>query len=155
MSPTDESWLDRVSTLVEQAPQWLCDLASDELHIGGFTQAQLAHPVIDVARLGGDAEAEQAVIFFVAACLAADVRAGRVQCGRGPRGTALIGFARRNLRSAIERIDGENVALLRYFDVYLKAAGEIGQTAGLKIAHSLAAALNDARRHAQQDAEPR
>jgi len=126
---------------VSSAPAWMRALASEELHIGGFTNVQLEHPVIDLSTVSEDRYAERALDFFLAACIARGATVGRVRCGRGARGRRLIARAASKFRPALARIDGDNVALMRYFDVYLKPGAGLTAAAGARIARTLESVL--------------
>ncbi|HYC22265.1 MAG TPA: hypothetical protein VEI94_06155 [Candidatus Bathyarchaeia archaeon] len=126
---------------MRDAPPWMRELASEELHIGGFTNVQLEHPVIDLSELSADRDAERALDFFLAACIERGAGAARVRCGRGARGRRLIARAASQFKPALVRIDGDNVALMRYFDVYLKAGADLTAAAGARIAATLENAL--------------
>jgi hypothetical protein len=118
------------------------DLASDELHVGGFTNVQLAHPVLDVSGLADDLErAERVLAFFLAACVARGAAVARVHTGSGARGRELIAHASKSFGRAITRIDGDNVALVRYFDLYLRAPEEIAPHSGMLLARHVRRAL--------------
>jgi hypothetical protein len=117
------------------------ELASEELHIGGFTNVQLEHPVIDLSELAADRDAERALDFFLAACIERGATAARVRCGRGERGRRLIARVASQFKPVLGRIDGDNVALMRYFDVYLKAGADLTAAAGARIAATLESAL--------------
>jgi hypothetical protein len=126
---------------VTAAPAWMRALASEELHIGGFTNVQLEHPVIDLSTVSEDRDAERALDFFLGACIARAASVGRVHCGRGQRGRTLIARAASSFKPALVRIDGDNVALMRYFDVYLKPSADLTAAAGARIAGTLESAL--------------
>jgi len=139
-------WRRELGDLVQAAPNWMRDLASDELHIGGFTNVQLEHPVLDVSGLADDLDrAERALTFFLAACVARGAAVARVHAGSGARGRELIALASKSFKRAIARIDGDNVALVRYFDVYLRAADEIAPHSGMLLARHVRRALGPER----------
>ena len=119
------------------------ELASEELHIGGFTDVQLEHPVVDVAPLAEAPERSQAaVVFFLCACMLRGATIARVHVASSAQGRALIDTMRRAGRGAIARIDGENVALMRYFDLYLKPLDELSQRSAATLARTLERALS-------------
>ncbi|MEW6272282.1 MAG: hypothetical protein AB1689_23615 [Thermodesulfobacteriota bacterium] len=107
--------------------------ASAALHIGGFTNVALEHPVLDAGTDLGEDDAERVLVFFLAAALLHGATVARVHCGGAVRGRALAGAAKRLLRGAIARVDDDNVALLRYFDVYLKRPSEVGPRTGSRL----------------------
>jgi hypothetical protein len=115
--------------------------ASAELHIGGFTNVQLAHPVLDAAGAPDDDTAARALLFFTAASLAHGAAIARVHCGRGPRGAMIAAFARRSFRGVVARIDDESLGLLAYFDLYLHPAAAVGPKVGARLVRSVARAL--------------
>lgn len=134
------SWTDALASLVAGAPDALRRLASGELRIGGFTNVRLDHPVLDLRGTGAD-DAARALTFFLAAAVVHGARVARVHVDRGEQGPTLAGLARQRFKPALERVDDESVALLRYFDVYLKPAAEIGDAAGRRLVRVTAEAL--------------
>lgn len=135
MSAAD--WTDSVRALAPSAPEWMRARASAELHIGGFTQAQLDTPVLDVADLG-DPQATAAVVFFLVVAAASEAPVARIQCTR-EAAAALADAVRDRVGPAIERVDDENVMLMRYFDVFLNPPSSISIDDGAR----LVAALED------------
>lgn len=119
------------------------ELASAELHIGGFTNVQLEHPVIDLSRVAEDEAASRGLVFFLAAALAAGAQVARVHAGRSPRAVALASLAKRQLRGAVARVDDDNLRLLRYFDVYLHPADVIRPATGERVVRLLGEALRE------------
>jgi len=111
-----------VRELAERAPDWMRKRASPELYIGGFTQARLDTPVLEAAGLPDVDQAARAVVFFVVTALAGGAAVARVQCGDAADPALLARAARDALGSALVRIDDENVALMRYFDLFLAPA---------------------------------
>lgn len=134
MTPT--SWIDSVRALADRAPKWMRERASAELHIGGFTQAQLATPVLDVSDLDDTAAARKAVVFFLVVAAAAEAQVARILCDRSSA-PALTSAAATLAGHAIERIDDENAALMRYFDVFLRPPTVITEEAGLELVEAL------------------
>lgn len=126
-------WRARVDALLAAAPEEMRALASAELHIGGMVNVRLAHPVLDVT---GAADAEAAVVFFVAACVVHDVVLGRVMCAS----RSLATVVRERLGDVVERVDDECAALMGYFDVYLRRLAA-DDPAGETLADALAVAL--------------
>jgi len=141
MSGEEEPWLDVLAALIAGAPGSLRVLASDELHIGGFTNVRLEHPVLDVRAVADAALAERALLFFLAGALVRGATLARVQVARGAHGAQLAALVRRQLRAAVARVDDENVSLLRYFDVYLRPAADVPQVAGARLVRLVAATL--------------
>ena len=119
------------------------ELASPSLHIGGFTNVSLEHPVLDVSGDVSEERATRAVVFFLATALADGAAIARVQCGSAARGRALAAVVRRELRGATERMDDESLALMRYFDVYLKTPDAIAERTGARLVAALGRALRD------------
>jgi len=115
--------------------------ASAGLHIGGFTNVALEHPVLDVAQGVEDADAVRAATFFLAAALLHGAALGRIQCGNAARARAVAVAVRRALRGAIERVDDDNAALLRYVDVYLRPPDALDDVAGARLARVAARAV--------------
>ena len=141
--PTDDApgWLDTLAALVAGAPETWRALASDELHIGGFTNVQLAHPVLDLRTVADEDASGRALTFFVAAALLQGATVARIHVARGADGVRLASLARRRFRAALARVDDESVALLRYFDLYLREASAITPAAGLRMTRLVGAAL--------------
>jgi hypothetical protein len=138
------AWLAALAGAVAGAPEDLRALASAELHIGGFTNVQLEHPVLDLRAID-DAEASaRALIFFLAAALLREARIARIHVASGSAGAALAKLARKHFRAALERVDDESVSLLRYFDLYLRPATDIEPAAGTRIARHVAGVLAQA-----------
>ncbi len=119
MSDAPAAWIDAVRDLAERAPEWMRERAAAELHIGGFTQAQLETPVLEVSDLDDTDAAQCATVFFLAVALAAGASIARVHCA--PTAAAgLVAASREALGAAIHHVDDENVSLMRYFDVSLE-----------------------------------
>ncbi len=138
---TDATWREQLSAVVESAPAWMRERASAALHIGGFTNVRLEHPVLDVADSVDGADAVRAATFFLAAALLHGAALGRIHCGSGERARAIATAVRRALRGAVERVDDENAALLRYVDVYLRAPEALDDATGARLARAAARAL--------------
>lgn len=138
-----DDWIGELARAVADAPAWMRALASRELHIGGFTQAELPYPVLDAAGAPDDAAAERLLLFFVAASALDGAAIARVQCGRGARGGALARTSRRALRGVVARVDDENLALMRYFDLHLVEPAKIAAASGRRFARSVANAVRD------------
>jgi hypothetical protein len=130
--PRDD-WRTTAAELIGTAPDTLRALASDELHIGGHTNVQLAHPVLDLRAVDDDALATRALDFFVVASLLRGAELARVHVRRGVQATTLARRARRELRAAVTRVDDENLALLCYFDVYLQRADAVAASDGARL----------------------
>lgn len=135
------AWREQLAAVVERAPSWMRERASAALHIGGFTNVRLEHPVLDVAHGVDDADAVRAATFFLAAALLHGAALGRIQCGSGERARALATAVRRALRGAVERVDDENAALLRYVDVFLRAPEALDDATGARLARAAARAV--------------
>jgi hypothetical protein len=132
-------WRPRVDALLAAAPAWMRALASAELHIGGMTNVQLAHPVLDVGPAADEEAASRAVVFFVAACAAHDAALGRVCCP--PAWSAsLADVVRARLGTITERVDDECASLMGYFDVYLRGLADDDPAGGV-VEAALEAAL--------------
>jgi hypothetical protein len=114
-----DDWRTRVDALLAGAPEWMRALASTELHIGGMTNVQLAHPVLDVGPAADEGAAARAVVFFVVACAVHGAALGRVCCPPA-WSTSLADVVRDRLAVVNERIDDECASLMGYFDVYLR-----------------------------------
>ncbi|MBM4244948.1 MAG: hypothetical protein FJ148_14225, partial [Deltaproteobacteria bacterium] len=82
MTGANAAWRDALSDLVLRAPDELRRLASDELHIGGFTNVRLDHPVLDLREVVDDALGSGAVVFFAAAALLRGATVARVHVRR-------------------------------------------------------------------------
>lgn len=132
-------WRDAAGALASKAPEWMRARASAELHIGGFTQARLETPVLDVADLD-DAAASTAITFFLIVAAAGGAAVARVQCKRGAE-SALVASARANCGPAIRHVDDENAALMRYFDVFLTPPSAIDAPDGARLVAALESAL--------------
>lgn len=130
-------WRERVRSLALAAPSWMRERASDQLHIGGFTQVQLETPVLEVSDVPDPDEASRAMTFFVVTAVASGATVARVQCGRGPEAARLASAARETLGPALDRVDDENVFLMRYFDVYLNASAADGEELVRRLSHAL------------------
>jgi hypothetical protein len=115
--------------------------AAPELFVGGFTQVWLGVPVLSLAGLDGARDQVRAVAFFLAASLASGARVARVECPDPARAPALIAAAEAAFAAALESIDGENATLMGYFDVYLKAAADVAEGEGDRIATGLAESI--------------
>lgn len=143
MTASGTAWRDALADLLRRAPDELRALASDELHIGGFTNVRLEHPVLDLRDAAGDVLAQRALAFFTAAALLHGATIARVHVRREDA-ASLPRRARRDLRGVVTRIDDENVVLLRYFDLYLPSPDAVPPEAGARLAKLLARALADA-----------
>lgn len=143
MTTADAAWRDALTALLRRAPDEFRELASDALHIGGFTNVRLEHPVLDLRGVADEARADRALAFFAAAALLHGAAIARVHVRREDA-SALPRRAKRALRGAITRIDDENAALLRYFDLYLLPLAEIAPDAGARLTKLVARALGDA-----------
>jgi hypothetical protein len=115
--------------------------ASAELHVGGFTNIRLEHPVLDVASGLTDEDAVRAASFFLAAAVLHGAALGRIHCGSAARGRAVATAVRRALRGAIVRVDDENVALVRYLDVYLRSSDAVDDATGARLVRAAARAV--------------
>jgi hypothetical protein len=142
VSGTDSDWRAALAAAVGRAPDELRALASDQLHIGGFTNVRLDHPVLDLRAVEDDALAARALAFFTAAALLRGATAARVHVRREDAGT-LPRRAKRELRGIVRRVDDENAALMRYFDLHLRAPAEVRADAGRRLARRVAEALAD------------
>jgi len=142
VSRPNASWIDRVYELAETAPQWMRERASAELHIGGFTQARLETPVLEISDLEDVEEAAHALIFFLAVAAASGSTLARVRCGRGKAAERLVQEARSTLGGALDRMEDENVSLMRYFDVFLRPADTLSAREGTHVADALCEALD-------------
>ena len=136
-----EPWLARLAALLPDAPEWMRALASAELHIGGFTNVQLDHPVLDATGAPDDEAAGRALLFFAGASLVHGAAIARVHCGRGPRGPHLARLARTELRGAVARVDDESLRLVGYFDLYFKPAAAIAPAVGTRIRRAVGQAV--------------
>jgi hypothetical protein len=133
----DPAWRDALAVALDRAPDELRALASDELHIGGFTNVRLAHPVLDLREIADEARAARALLFFAAAALLRGATLARVHVRR-EHATALPHHAKRELRGVAQRIDDDNAGLLRYFDLYLLPLAEVRDAAGTRLVASVA-----------------
>ena len=147
MSSADPTWRDTLAAALQRAPEELRALASDELHIGGFTNVQLEHPMLDLREVADEALAARALTFFAAAALLRGAALARVHVHR-ELADAVARHAKRELRGVVQRIDDANVSLLRYFDLYLQPLAEVADGAGTRLAKSVARALDEASRGA-------
>lgn len=138
-------WRTTLAAVVARAPAELRARASSELHIGGFTNVRLEHPVLDLR--GGVAEdlAARAVVFFVAAALLGAARVARVHVDTGAQGTTLARLARRSFKSLLLRVDDESVALVRYFDLYLQPNPTLAPDAAARLVRAVERALQPTR----------
>jgi hypothetical protein len=136
----EAAWLRRVGELVGTAPPWMRSRAAPELFVGGFTQAWLEVPVLSLTELA-ESEAGRVVVFFLAACLARGVGIARVECPDRSRTGHLIAHVEQTFAGALRSLDGENAALMGYFDAYLEPPGDVREQAGDRIAARLAEAL--------------
>lgn len=143
MSGTDVDWRAALAETVGRAPDELRALASDELHVGGFTNVRLDHPVLDLREVADDALAARALVFFAAAALLRGATVARVHVRRADAGT-LPRRAKRDLRGVLLRVDDENASLMRYFDLHLRAPAAVRADAGRRLARLVAEALADA-----------
>ena len=128
-----------------RVPAELRGLASEELHIGGFTNVRLEHPVLDLRGVDDDARAAGALAFFAAAALLRGATVARVHVRREHAGV-LPRRARSDLRGVLVRVDDDSASLLRYFDLYLRPEAEIGAQAGRRLAKLVAGAVAAAAR---------
>jgi hypothetical protein len=135
-------WVDTLTALIADAPESLRELASDELHIGGFTNVQLAHPLLDLRGVGEAVERERALAFFLGAALLRGATVARVHAASGAEAARLARIARRRLAPALARVDDESTALLRYFDAYLVPAETIEAAAGKRLAGAVKTLLS-------------
>jgi hypothetical protein len=136
-----QGWRAALVELAGSAPSWMRALASPELHIGGFTDVQLAYPMIDLRSLDDDGTTLRAAVWFCAAVIARGALVARLHCGRAARGSAMAARLRRDFRGSLVRIDDEGLALLRYFDIYPKANEEISDAAGQRALAAMRRAL--------------
>jgi len=141
-----QDWRAALGDLARAAPPWMRALASEELHIGGFTNVQLAHPVIDLRPLSNEERALRAAAWFCGASIAAGASVARFHCGAAATGPTVAAHVRRRFSGALSRVDDESVALLRYFDVYLKPTEEISDAAGSRALAAMRHALADVAR---------
>lgn len=139
---SEPGWSETVRTLAADAPEWMRERASAELHIGGFTQAQLDTPVLDLLGLDDVEAAARTTVFFLIVAAASGASVARVQCDARSAG-GLVKAARNTAADAIARIDDENVSLMRYFDVFLEPADSLSNDAGARLIDALKAALSD------------
>jgi hypothetical protein len=102
--------------------------AASELFVGGFTQVWLDVPVLSLAGLD-DEHAERAVVFILTAALCRGATTVRIEQPDRARLARSLAVAEEGLEGAIERIDGENAALMGYFDVYLLPADRVSEDA--------------------------
>jgi len=135
------SWQDALASLVAGAPDDLRALASSELHIGGFTNVRLEHPVLDLRGVAEHERALRALTFFVAGALLATASVARVHVDTAAQGTALARAARRSFRPVLAHVDDASVALLRYFDLYLDARRELDPATAARLLRAVERAL--------------
>ena len=140
MTPSRPSWVETIHGTAERAPDWMRACASTELHIGGFTQAQLDTPVLDLASIAEPEHVTRALTFFLIVALAAGASVARVQCATH-RGDELAREAEQILGDACARLDAENVRLMRYFDVFFPSSSAIPDAHGQALADALAAVV--------------
>lgn len=140
MSGRRADWRAPLAEAVAGAPEELRALASPELHIGGFTNVRLDHPVLDLRAVEDDAHAVRALAFFTAAALLRGATVARVHVRRDHAGS-LARRARRDLRGVLLHVDDENASLLRYFDLHLRPAAAVRAEAGRGLARLLVDAL--------------
>lgn len=143
MTGANAAWRDALGDLVRQAPDELRRLASDELHIGGFTNVRLAHPVLDLREVVDDTLGSGAVAFFTAAALLRGATVARVHVRREHAAT-LPRRAKRDLRGVLARVDADSASLLLYFDLYLRPVAEVRADAGRRLVNLVATALTHA-----------
>lgn len=136
---TRPDWAAAIRARAAEAPAWMRERASAELHIGGFTQARLETPVLDACGLdepsGGDV-----VVFFLVAASAAAAPVARIQCSASQI-DSLTAAARDRVATAIERVDDANARLMRYFDVYLRPPASIAEADAGRLRRALEDAL--------------
>ena len=140
-APDGDGWRDALAAVVARAPEALRALASAELHIGGFTNVRLEHPLLDLRAVEDDGLAGRALAFFVAGALLAGAEVARVHARSGAQGTVLARSARRSFKAALARIDDENVGLLRYFDLYFHPATALDGHAAARLVRTVERAL--------------
>ena len=143
MTTADTAWREELAELVRRAPDELRALASDELHIGGFTNVRLEHPVLDLRDVADEALAARALAFFAAASVLRDAAVARVHVRR-EHASVLPRRAKSELRGLLARIDDENASLLRYFDLYLQPAASLSSEAGRRLVKLVAGAFDAA-----------
>lgn len=145
MTTADSAWRDGLAAALERAPAALRALASHELHVGGFTNVRLEHPVLDLRGVADEARAADAIVFLTAGALLHGATLARVHLRR-EHAASLPARARRALRGVLLRVDDENVGLLRYFDLYLAPLAEIGDQAGARLRRAVERAVAAASR---------
>jgi hypothetical protein len=116
--------------------------AAPELFVGGFTQVWLDVPVLALDGLDEDAS-ERALLFFLTACLCRGATTARVEQRDRTRLPRSIAIVEEGLGEAIAAIDGENAALMGYFDVYLLPAGRLSEAAARGFEVRVARALTE------------
>ncbi len=143
MSAASEAgvWREALAALLARAPDELRGLASSELHIGGFTDVRLEHPVLDLRGVADDALATRALAFFVAGSLLGGATIARVHVASGAQGVALARAAKRSFKPVLGRVDDESVALLRYFDLYLQDAPALDAAAAQRLVRAVERAV--------------
>lgn len=129
-------WRAALAGALDRAPIALRALASEELHIGGFTNVRLEHPVLDLRDVRDEERAAGALVFFASGALLHGATLARVHVRR-EHAAALSGGAKRALRGILRRVDADNVHLLRYFDLYLTSLAEIGDAAGTRLTRAV------------------
>ncbi|MBY0278093.1 hypothetical protein K2Z84_22390, partial [Candidatus Binatia bacterium] len=82
MTTADPGWRSALAAALARAPAAFRALASDELHIGGFTNVRLAHPVLDAREIADETRAADAVVFFVAGAVLQGATLARVHVRR-------------------------------------------------------------------------
>lgn len=135
------AWRDALAALLARAPDELRGLASSELHIGGFTDVRLEHPLLDLRDVADDALATRALTFFVAGALLGGAAVARVHVASGVQGVALARAARRSFKAVLARVDDESIALLRYFDLYLHPSPALDEPAATRLLRAVERAV--------------
>lgn len=135
------AWREALAQLLARAPEELRGLASSELHIGGFTDVRLEHPLLDLRAVTDDVLATRALAFFVAGALLGGATVARVHVASGVQGVALARAARRAFKPVLARVDDESVALLRYFDLYLHDAPALDAAAASRLVRTVERAM--------------
>jgi hypothetical protein len=115
--------------------------AAPELFVGGFTQVWLEVPVLSLASLDDETRARRAVVFFLAACLARSAAIARIEIASPARARDLIAATEASFAGALRTVDGENVGLMGYFDVYLSRPEDVPEDVGRRLAGALADAI--------------
>lgn len=115
--------------------------ASAELRIGGFTQAQLDTPVLDLSDLDPDDDrVPSLLVFFLVVSCASGASVARVRCA-GACGPVLARSAREILGDACVGVDADNVKLMHYFDVSLAGPTDLDPARGEALAARLASVV--------------